>query len=133
MTIPTLFDITLPLLSLLSDGAEYHGKQLFDLLAKRLALTESELAEQLSPSQSRFRNRVAWACVELKLGKLIESPRPGVVKITDRGKQVLAKSPKRLDRSFLKQFPEYADSLVHALEKSWTCQAGLPNKIRFRE
>ena len=113
MAIPTLFDITLPLLSLLSDGAEHGGKQLLDLLAKQLALTESELAEQLYTGQSRFQNQAAWAYVELKLGKLIESPRPGVVTITARGKQVLAKNPKRLDRSFLKQFPEYAESLVY--------------------
>jgi len=43
----------------------------------------------------------------MKKAGLIEHPKRGVFKITDRGKAVLADNPPRIDVKFLNQFPEF--------------------------
>jgi restriction system protein len=52
---------------------------------------------------------VAWGLAYLKQARLIDSPRRGSYRITDRGKQVLANPPTRIDIEFLKQFPEFQE------------------------
>jgi restriction system protein len=50
---------------------------------------------------------VAWAYSYLKQAGLISSPKRGAYEITDRGRAVLAESPKRIDIPFLSRFPEF--------------------------
>lgn len=108
MPIPDLFSITLPLLRELSDGQEHSLNSLIDTLAVECQLTEEEKNEMLpSGNQQRFRNRVGWARAELVMGGLVEITGWGKVRITERGKSILQSPPQRIDRKFLRQFPEY--------------------------
>jgi restriction system protein len=112
MPIPDLFTITLPLLKKLSDSQEHSLNDLIDALAVEFKLTEEEKNEMLpSGSQQRFRNRVGWARSELVMGRLIEITGWGKVRITERGMSVLQSDVHRIDRKFLRQFPEYAAKL----------------------
>lgn len=80
------------------------------LLADEFKLTESERKEMLpSGQQTYFHNRVGWARTYLKKAGLVESPRRGIIKITDRGIQVLKSNPARIDSDFLNQFPEFIE------------------------
>lgn len=109
MPIPDLFSLTLPVLRQLGDGAESSINDLIERLAVELRLTEEERREMLpSGNQERFRNRVAWARVELAMAGLIENTGTGRVRITERGKEILSSAPQRIDRKFLRQFPEYS-------------------------
>src|SRR5688572_7144729 len=45
----------------------------------------------------------------MKKAGLLESPRRGVFRITDRGTQVLSTKPQRIDVKFLDQFPEFVE------------------------
>jgi restriction system protein len=56
-----------------------------------------------------FDNRVGWARTYLKQAGLLESPKRGVLRITERGKATLSKSPKRIDVKFLDQFAEFRE------------------------
>lgn len=108
MPIPTLFDLTLPLLKLLSDRNEHYKNDVIEMLAMKFQLTEDERKELLpSGIQTRFDNRVDWARAELKMGGLLESTGTKRFRITEQGLQVLKSNPTRIDRTFLKQFPEY--------------------------
>ncbi|MXZ19115.1 MAG: restriction endonuclease [Caldilineaceae bacterium SB0665_bin_25] len=107
MPIPTMFDLTLPVLELLGDGEIYHNSVLADQLAQRFNLTEAERNERTSSGQRRFANRISWARIELKNAVLLEYTRPGTSRITDRGRQVLVDKPHRIDRPFLSKFEEY--------------------------
>lgn len=107
MPIPTMFDLTLPVLELLGDGEIYHNSVLADQLAQRFNLTEAERNERTSSGQRRFANRISWARMELKNAVLLEYTRPGTSRITDRGRQVLVDKPHRIDRPFLSKFEEY--------------------------
>lgn len=71
-------------------------------------MTPDDLA-QLLPSgrQSVFANRVAWALGYLKQAGIIESPRRGVYRISERGRDVLKGRPDRIDIPYLSRYPEF--------------------------
>ena len=64
---------------------------------------------ELLPSgkQTLFGNRVHWAKTYLNKAGLLESTRRGHFKIRDRGRQVLASHPTKIDNEFLNQFVEF--------------------------
>src|SRR5262249_6806884 len=70
---------------------------------------------QLLPSgkQAVIANRVHWARFYLGKAGLLEQVRRGVFRATERGREVLAKSPPRIDNKLLSQFPEFRDFLLN--------------------
>ncbi len=110
MPIPDYETIMLPFLKLISDSKEYAFRDTVELLADEFKLTDSERREMLpSGQQTYFHNRVGWARTYLKKAGLVESPRRGFIKITNRGIQVLKTNPQRIDSDFLNQFPEFVE------------------------
>jgi restriction system protein len=100
----------LPLLRVAGDGQDHIVREAADALATHLKLTSEELAELLpSGRQTRFLNRVNWAILHLKKGKLLEPAGYGRFRITARGSQLLAEEPPGVDMKFLQRFPEYAE------------------------
>jgi restriction system protein len=98
----------LPVLRILADGSERAPAMIREAAAQLFKLSEAELAELLpSGRQTIFTNRVAWALSYLKQAELVESPRRGSYKITDRGRTAVASPPTRIDINYLMQFPEF--------------------------
>ena len=114
MPIPTMFNLTLPILEFLDDGESRHTSALVDHLAQHFNLTDADRNERTSSGQKRFANRISWARMELKNAVLLKYTGPGTSRITERGRQILADKPHRIDRTFLNQFEEYR----HVHEKS---------------
>jgi len=56
-----------------------------------------------------FDNRVGWAATYLYRVGLLVRPRRSVYAITERGREVLAANPERVDLTVLSQFPELAE------------------------
>lgn len=110
MPIPDYQSCMLPFLRHLADGAEHGLNDTEERLAEYFKLSTTERAELLpSGQQGIFRNRIGWARTYLKKSQLLESPKRGVFRITERGKSVLAKNPDRIDVKFLEQFPEFLE------------------------
>lgn len=106
--IPDYQTLMLPVLKSVADGKEHKFREIADSIAKNFGLTEEELGCRLpSGNQSIFDNRVGWAKTYLKKACLIEYKGKGVLKITERGKQVLKDSPQKIDNKFLKQYDEF--------------------------
>lgn len=106
--IPDYQTLMLPVLKSVADGKEHKFREIADSIAKNFGLTEEELGCLLpSGNQSIFDNRVGWAKTYLKKACLIEYKGKGVLKITERGKQVLKDSPQKIDNKFLKQYDEF--------------------------
>ena len=104
MPIPDYQTIMLPLLKSAQDGAEHTMREAVERLAVEFNLTQEEQTELLpSGQQAIFTNRVAWARFYLKKAGLIDSPRRGSFKITERGTSVLKASPTAIDNKFLDQ------------------------------
>jgi restriction system protein len=128
MSIPDFQSIMLPLLELASDGKEYKLAEAIELLATHFNLTDTEHQELLpSGKQARFANRVGWATTYLKKAGLLTYPARGKFQITQRGLDILAQKPPRIDIKYLKQFPEYLDFIgTNANTPTATETANLP-------
>ena len=110
MPIPSFDEITLPLLRIAGDGQVHVLAQARKDLARHFELSDAEEQELLpSGRQVRFTNRVAWAKVYLQRGGLLASPGRGQFQITERGRDVLASPPARVDIEFLERFPEFLE------------------------
>jgi restriction system protein len=108
MAVPDFQTLMRPLLEELESGQERPISDVRAALATRFSLTEEDLAERLpSGSAKTFNNRVGWAATYLHRCGLLDRPRRSVYRITERGRQVLAAHPDRVDLGVLAQFPEF--------------------------
>lgn len=108
MAIPDFQSLMLPLLKFSADGLDHTTREAVEALAEEFQLTHAERNELLpSGTQAIFLNRVGWANSFLKKAGLLESPRRAMLKITARGREVLATNPPKIDIKFLEQFPEF--------------------------
>lgn len=127
MAIPDYQTIMQPLLVFAGDGHECSLPETIQALADQFELTQEERAELLpSGRQPIFDNRVGWARTYLKKARLLESTERGVFRVTERGEQVLAREPNRIDNAFLKQFDEFIEFRQRRHNK--TADAALPDQ-----
>lgn len=110
MGIPDYQTVMLPLLRFLGDGREHTLNDSVEAVADEFRLTPEERLQFLpSGTSTVIGNRVGWARTYMKKAGLLESPRRGVFRITERGMQVLNSKPHRVDVKFLDQFPEFVE------------------------
>jgi len=108
MAIPDFQSVMLPLMRLCADGKDHAISETTETLANQFKLTYDE-RKALLPSgvQEIFRNRVAWAKSHLKMAGLLETPKRGIYRITERGLETVRKNPTMINLKYLHQFPEY--------------------------
>jgi restriction system protein len=100
----------LPLLRLLADGQVRRMSEVYDVLAAEAGLSDADLGEMLpSGTDHTYRNRIAWARTFLKKAGLEQSPKWGMVSITERGKSVLHENPANINDAWLMRYPEFAE------------------------
>jgi restriction system protein len=94
MPIPDFQSILLPLMGLCADGKEHAISETTEALADQFKLSDDE-RKALLPSgvQEVFRYRVAWAKSHLKMAGLLEAPRRGIYRITERGLEAVGQNP----------------------------------------
>src|ERR1039458_5816673 len=98
----------LPVLKVFADGKDRTPADVRAPIAAEFQLSEEDIAVLLpSGRQSTFNNRVAWALGYLKQAELLKSPLRGHYQITDRGRQILASPPPRIDITYLERYPEF--------------------------
>lgn len=112
MPVPDYQSLMTPVLRELEDGRARAIAELRDHVADRIGLTVED-REELVPSGQKplYHDRTSWAVAYLKQAKLLERPKRGVYAITERGREVLAKHPQRVDNEVLTTFPEFRDFL----------------------
>lgn len=96
-----------PLLVLHEDGGEHAVSDVREQIAQQFDLTAEDRAERLPSGRvTTLLNRVGWATTYLFRTGLLERPRRAHYRITDRGREVLAENPERIDLRVLGQFEE---------------------------
>lgn len=73
---------------------------------KSFELTDNELEEKTTSGTRLFFNRVNWGKAYLKQGKFLEQPERGLVKIGNKGIELL-KSGKKITLDILRQDPDF--------------------------
>lgn len=110
MAIPDFQSFFKPLLDVAADGNEHSLSEARERIAIVLNLTQDELNELLpSGTQTTFYNRVAWAKSFLVQAGVLESPKRGQFKITERGKELHKRGYERIDNRILGQYPEFKE------------------------
>jgi restriction system protein len=108
MSVPDFQSFFKPLLALASDGNEHSIADARLILTKKMNLSEQDLEELLpSGTQRTFDNRVAWAKSYFTQAKVLETPRRGCFKITERGRELLSQNHEKIDVKILKQYAEF--------------------------
>ena len=103
MGIPRYVEFRLPLLRVLGDGGEHRLVDLHGKISDDLGLSEKERT-QIMPNRNKtyVYGRVNWTATRLKEAGLLSRTRPGSVKITPRGKDVLKDPPAIIDDKYLR-------------------------------
>ena len=108
MAVPKFDELTKPLLEVIKDGESYTIKDVTTMLAQRLNISSTDLADMLPIGrQTVFKNRVGWAKTYLLKAGLIDSPARATIRITEDGKKVVADNPDKIDTKYLEQFPSF--------------------------
>jgi restriction system protein len=83
-------------------------KLLLEEMACEFRLDEDDRSEMLpSGVSTTLASRVGWACTYLGKAALVHRPQRAHIQITKRGMEVLSREPKRIDKAFLEEFPEF--------------------------
>jgi restriction system protein len=107
LVIPDFQSLMLPVLRSAAAG-EVRISQVVDQLADQYGLSAEERSHLLpSGKQTTFSNRVHWAKSFLGKAGLVELTKRAYFQISDRGKEVLAAPPERIDIKYLNRFPGF--------------------------
>ncbi|MDR5731474.1 restriction endonuclease [Caballeronia sp. LZ025] len=119
--IPDYQTLMLPVLRIAADGQDHRFRDLVEELATEFQLADEE-RNVLLPSGTAplFDNRVGWARTYLKQAGVIESPKRGYVRITERGKKLLAQKPTKINNATLKQYPEFVAFMLRKTDQAQT-------------
>ncbi len=100
----------LPFLQQVEDGEQHRIRDIRERLALELSLPPDDL-EALLPSGRMpvFNSRVHWAKTYLEKAGAVEAPSRGIVRITQRGRDLLSEDPARIDNDVLNRFPEFVE------------------------
>jgi restriction system protein len=90
MALPKYDEFYRLVLNVLQDGKSHSMKEVRNLIAQTLQLTEQDLSETLSNGSSVYAGRVGWAKTYLKKAEMIDSPQRGYITITPAGQSLLA-------------------------------------------
>jgi restriction system protein len=110
MAIPDYQTVMLPLLRFVSQNEQTTLRQAIDFLAAELKLTAEERSAVLpSGVATVFASRVGWAKTYLKQAGLLDQPQRGAIRLTDRGRALLAERPSGVNNRALERYPEFAE------------------------
>jgi len=108
MAVPPYQAFFEPVLCIAEDGKEHSPGEVIEHVAREMRLTEEDRRLLLPSGKQRVvDNRVAWSITYLVKALLLERTRRGLFAITERGRKALAMKPRKIDRAFLLQFPEF--------------------------
>ncbi|MCC6961575.1 MAG: restriction endonuclease [Dehalococcoidia bacterium] len=91
----------LPMLQLLADKNEWTAAACRDALAKQFNLSSEDLVAQIPSGGNLWYSRTHWASTYLAKAGVVERPRRGSLKITNRGLSLLAEQPQLIDTALL--------------------------------
>ena len=91
MAVPDFQSFFKPVLDIANDGQEHSISEVREKIAEMMNLSDEDMQELLpSGIQTKFDNRVSWACSYFVQAKILERPRRAFIQITERGRKLHA-------------------------------------------
>ena len=99
-----------PFLTALADGQVHRVREIRDILARQLSVTQEEQAQLLpNGSQPTFSSRVGWAGTYLLKAGLVRRPARGCYQLTEEGRRALNTPGLEIDNRYLMRFPSFVE------------------------
>ncbi len=119
MTLPSWEKFMFPVLS--NSKEEIRVINLAEICAKHFNLTPEEKNTGYEKSSGlKYVHRTWWAVTFLRQAGLLEKPKRGYIKITDKVKEVLDSGIKEINEKYLHKFPEFINFLNRSKKKDET-------------
>lgn len=114
MNLPKYHETFIPILEVLSSGETLHYNELRKRVRDKYYsdLPEELLNEKTKSGDLLILNRIGWGKAYLKVGKLVQQPERAMIKITEKGKDVL-----RRGTLTLKDLQNDSDYIAHQESK----------------
>lgn len=106
---PTIDQFRPVVLRVLNDGQERAVRDVCELVADHMNLSDEVRAEVIPSGQPRYVNRINWACSGLTKAGLLERPRRGRYLITDNGRSVDQKNLAEYTEKDMLEWPVWKD------------------------
>ena len=105
--IPKYNEMYKEVLETIKNQKEYTTKEYRKIVANKLNISIEERKKTLESGGNVYNTTLNWTVVYLKKAKLLEATKRGVIKITQRGLDLLATNPEKIDNESLKKYPEF--------------------------
>ena len=105
--VPPFDQIMRPLLEVLTDGHPHQLRELSPRVGDLMGLSQTAREECLASGALRFPNRLYWAKLYLKQAGAIEDVDRGIIRITERGRELLRRYPRSISQDALMEFEEF--------------------------
>ena len=135
LEIPSFEEIMLPLLMSVNDDQEHYMRECVVTIADHFKLSPEQrsILKSSSKTETVWNNHVHWARQCLKRGGLVEDPKRGYTKITQKGKEWLKKDLDSITIKELKTIPEYSawEATIKARHKDNSSQNTSTNETPY--
>ena len=105
--IPKYNEMYKEVLETIKNQKEYTTKKYREIVANKLNISIEARKKTLESGGNVYNTTLNWTVVYLKKAKLLEATKRGVIKITQRGLDLLATNPEKIDNETLKKYPEF--------------------------
>jgi restriction system protein len=132
LTVPEYQTFMAPVLRALQDGQPRPIKEIREVVAGEMGITDHDRSEVIKSGVSVFDSRVGWAVTYMVQAGLVRRPSRAINQITERGQAVLRDHPERVDNHVLDQFEEFRDFRTRAKvtpERQDSTQAPKPQLV----
>lgn len=106
---PTIDEFRPVVLRVLADGRTRRFRDVCELVAVHMCLTEEAKTERVASGEWRYVNRIGWACSGLTHAGLLERPARGYYRITDDGRCVNVRSLASYSEADMLEWPVWRD------------------------
>jgi restriction system protein len=106
--VPTFDEVMLPLLKIAA-GGPLTRTEATERVSEAMGLSPEQRAAVMPKGHTVIRDRVGWARTYLVQAGLLRAVKRGVVEITNRGNELLATKPEKIDFRLLMTFPEFQE------------------------
>ncbi len=131
MPVPDFQSLMLPVLTSLADGKAAALSEVRDRVALAEELTAKDVQERTPKgTQPRFSYNISWAVIYMQRAGLLERVQRGIYRLTDDGKQLLDRSPKRIDMITLADYPGYNEWMRKPLADPKTPEGALGKAVQ---
>lgn len=107
MAVPTYEAMMRPALELLSERGPTAFRELAELVAERMGLTDADRTSTIESGQAVYVNRVGWAVTYMVQAGAVRRPRRAVAEITERGRHLLTAVEGPISNANLLQFDDF--------------------------